>query len=175
MASKDIKDMAGAQAKAGGEWVKQRWTEFREESPYFQAKVGVVVAWVVIAVLTVFVAPPPTAPFNVRVIAQGFGLLTKTALVIENVKYGDVEGATIVVEGSSEEFGGKVKNGEWQTRRPIDLIEGEKATIQVEQLFDLRGNNPAISVDIHFVSILDEDGDEILRTIPSRPTDKKKK
>jgi len=52
-------DKAALQTRAreAGPWALERWGAFRAESPYFQAKVGLVGPYCVIVVLTAFLPP----------------------------------------------------------------------------------------------------------------------
>ena len=87
--------MAGQDAaKKAGLWAKGRWADFRQESPYFQGKVGLAAIYVVIVVLTIFLAPPRGDKWACTEERIPFGLAFKTALIISNLRNGDLDDGT---------------------------------------------------------------------------------
>jgi hypothetical protein len=162
-------DKASLQRRAGEArtWALERWSAFRAESPYFQAKVGLVAAYVVIVLLTVLLAPPKPEPWVCREERIPFGLSFKTAIEITNVTNGDLDDVTVEVRGNGIEFDGKKVPGVWQTKA-LDLVEGEKAKVLTEQLFDRNGANPPYSLDVETVTIFDDDKKPIVTLHPQK-------
>jgi len=146
-------------AKAGTA-VADRWREFREASPYFQAKVGLVAAWVVVGVVTVVVVPPPTTPFVVEQQVSSFGLSTRTTLIVFNADGGDLVNATVEVKSTVTEFDGKKTPGTFVTR-PIVIAEGLKTTLSTEAFLNSKGERPGYQIHIDHVVIRDDDHDVV--------------
>jgi hypothetical protein len=162
-----VKDIAKKGVAQGAELARTRWQAFREESPYFQAKVGLVAAWIAVSIATVVLAPPEPVPFIVEQKAISFGLATKTTLIIFNQDGGDLEEAVVEVSGVTIDFDGKQTRGRWTTK-PIALPEGLKTTLATESLFDGTNHNPGYQLDIDTVRILD-DGDVLFAGPPQKP------
>ena len=156
-AGKGARQVAGT----GLAFLKERWTDFREESPYFQAKVGLVAAWLLISTLTIAIAPPATIPFIVEQQAIPFGASKKTILVILNQDGGDIPEGIVEVHGTLTEFDGKEIPGVWATK-VVAIPEGVKTTLSTEKFFDKKGIPPGYNLHIDSVRILD--GDETVFT-----------
>lgn len=166
-----VKDLAKVGVQRGTEFTRTRWQAFREESPYFQAKVGLIAAWIVIAVATVMIAPPSPVPFIVEQKAINFGLSTKTTLIVFNQAAGDIDTGVVEIQGTTSEFDGKQTRGSWSTK-PIAIPEGLKTTLSTETFFDARGGNPAYQLEIDHVRILD-DGDVVYDGPALKPVQKR--
>lgn len=158
------KDLALRTANQGKQALRERWQAFREESPYFQAKVGLVAAWVVIAVLTILIAPPSPIDFIVEQKTISFGLAEKTTLIIFNQDGGDLDSAVVVVNGVQTDFDGKKASGSWKTK-PIAVPQGLKTTLSTESFFDDKGANPGYQLQITRV-VIDDDGDIVFSGPP---------
>jgi hypothetical protein len=162
-----VKDMATTALTRSKDFTQSRWQAFREESPYFQAKVAMVAAWLAISVATVILAPPSPIPFIVEQKAINFGLSTKTTLIILNQDGGDLDAAVVEVSGVTTDFDGKASRGVWASK-PIALPEGLKTTLSTESFFDQKGLNPGYQLRVDNVRILD-DGDEVYVGPPTAP------
>lgn len=158
------KDAALIKANQGKEALLDRWRAFREESPYFQAKFGLVAAWLLIAVLTILIAPPAPIDFIVEQKMINFGLAEKTTLIIFNQAGGDIDTGVVEVKGTQTDFDGKKAAGTWKTK-PIPIPQGLKTTLSTESLFDDKGINPGYQLQIDHVVIYD-DGDETWSGVP---------
>lgn len=143
-----------------GSAVSDRWRAFREESPYFQAKVGLVAGWIVVSIATVLVVPPATDPFVVEQLASNFGLSTKTSLIIFNADGGDMVNATVEISGTVTEFDGRKSPGTYRTR-PIAIAEGLKTTLSTESFINTNGDHPGYQMHIDRVVIRDDDQDVV--------------
>lgn len=143
-----------------GTAVSDRWRDFREESPYFQAKVGLVAAWILVSIVTIVVVPPPTIPFVVEQQASSFGLSTKTTLIVFNADGGDLVNATVEVTGTVTEFDGKKTPGTFRTK-PIAIAEGLKTTLSTESFSNGKGEHPGYQIHIDRVVIRDDDQDVV--------------
>jgi hypothetical protein len=154
-----VKDVAKASLQRGSGFALSKWQAFREESPYFQAKVAMVGAWVLISVATIALAPPDAEPFIVEQKAINFGLSSKTTLIILNQDGGDIDEAVVEVSGATIDFDGKETRGVWKTK-PTVLPESLKTTLSTESFFDANGLNPGYQLRVDTVRILD-DGDVI--------------
>lgn len=152
------KDAALEKANQGKDALLDRWRSFREESPYFQAKFGLVAAWLAIAVLTILIAPPAPIDFIVEQKMINFGLAEKTTLIIFNQAGGDIDTGVVVVKGTMTDFDGKKAAGSWKTKT-IPIPQGLKTTLSTESFFDDKNINPGYQLQIDRVIILD-DGDE---------------
>ena len=161
------KDLALAKANQGKDALLDRWRAFREESPYFQAKVGLVAAWLVVAVLTILIAPPPPVDFIVEQKKIMFGLAEKTTLIIFNQAGGDIDSGVVVVRGTQTDFDGKTASGSWKTKN-IAIPQGLKTTLSTESFYDAKGISPGYQLQIEHVTILD-DGDEAWSGPPGAP------
>jgi hypothetical protein len=162
MAARDtLQGTAQEAARASQQWATERWTTFRASSPYFQAKVGLVAAYVVIVALTLLLAPPPPVAWRVRQDRLNFGLSFKTFVEIENGDNGDLEDVVVEVVGKAIEFDGKERPGRWRTK-PMALPEGVPTRVFSEQLADERGVAPPYSLVVDSVRVLD--GDDTLHS-----------
>jgi hypothetical protein len=162
-----VKDIAKKGLAQGTELARTRTQAFREESPYFQAKVALVAAWLAISVATLVVAPPELAPFIVEQKAINFGLANKTTLIVFNQDGAELEQAVVEVSGVTVDFDGRRTRGTWATR-PIALPRGLKTTLATESFFDGKGISPGYQLDINQVRILDR-GDAIFAGPPTKP------
>jgi hypothetical protein len=165
--------VAGRAGKAGALMLSDRIPELREESPYFQAKVAVWAAWLVVSVLTLWLAPPAPVPFIVEARAVSFGLSDKTNVIILNNAGGDLVNARVEVQGAVVEFDGKTKPGTWTTK-PIAIPEGRKVTLSTEWFFDDKGRNPGYQLKAETVTITDAKGKVRHTGPPTQITDKNK-
>jgi hypothetical protein len=158
-------DVVRSAVAKGGTLVADRWRAFREESPYFQAKVGLVAAWLVVSLVTIVVVPPPTIPFVVEQQASSFGLSTKTTLIVFNADGGDLINATVEISGTVTEFDGRTIPGSYRTK-PITIVEGLKTTLSTESFFGAKGDHPGYQIHIDRVVIRDDD-DEVVYDGPA--------
>ncbi len=154
-----VKETALETAQQGKALLLDRWRGFREESPYFQAKVGLVAAWVVVSLLTLLLVPPTRATFVVEQKMINFGLAEKTTLIIANQKGGDLTRGVVEVTGTMIDFDGKKTPGRWATK-VIAIPQGLKTTLATESFFDAKGGCPGYQLEIEQVVIKD-DGDEV--------------
>jgi hypothetical protein len=79
-----VRDLSGRAVA----WLQAWWWDFREESPYFQAKAGLVAGWIVISALTLWWVPPSPPLFRVDVSSHAFGLSDRVTIGIDNVDAG---------------------------------------------------------------------------------------
>lgn len=161
-------DTVKAFAHKAQTFVLSKWRDFREESPYFQAKFALVGAWVVVSLFTVAIVPPPTIPFVVEQQVFSFGLSQKTALLIFNADGGDLDAAVVEITGTVTDYAGRKTSGTWRTK-PVIIAEGLKTTLSTESFSNDKGENPAYEINVENVRILD-DGDEVYNGPPSAPT-----
>lgn len=157
-------------AETARAWLEARWADFRAESLYFQARVGVLAAYAVVVVLTVLIAPPSKVPWRCVEDRITFGLSFKTIVEVTNVDNGELEDVLFEVKGTGVEYDGKRISGTWRTK-PLTLEEGKKYTLLTEQLFDERGISPPFSLELQEVTVLEEDGERIaqLQCEPKNP------
>ncbi len=148
-----VKDVAKSTAKKGRDALIARWRAFREESPYFQAKVGLVTAWIVVSLLTVIVVPPTPIPFIVEQRAVTFGISQKTVIIIHNQNGGDIKKATVEIRGASIDYDGAATSGTWTTK-PFPLPE-TKTTLPSERFTNAEGLPPSFNVRVDNVRIFD--------------------
>ena len=166
MAVKDVLTSGSKQAQATA---LEKWQAFRAESPYFQAKVGLVALYAVIVVATLLLAPPSEAPWRAEQKRIPFGLAFKTALEITNVSNGEIEDAVIEVAGKGIEFDGRQIPGVWRTK-PMLLVEGLPTQVLTEQLADKGGVPPPYSLVVDRVTIYDDDKDVLVVLHPPPPS-----
>ncbi len=150
----------------------EKWRDFREESPYFQAKFALVGIWVVVGIVTIAVVPPDTIPFVIEQQTYSFGLGTRTSLNILNVDGGDLDEAVVEVSGTLTDFDGKKTSGVWRTKQLV-IAEGPKTTLGMDQFKNDKGEIPNAQMQIANVRILD-DGDEVFAGAPTAPTKAKR-
>jgi hypothetical protein len=147
-------------------WLLDRWADFRAESPYFQAKVGLVAGYLVIVVLTLVLAPPSGPSWSIQEERLSFGLSFKTAVQITNFDNGTLKNVVVEVRGVGIEYDGRQVPGVWRTK-PLTLKEGVRTAVLTEHLFDERGVSPPMSLNVHLVTIYDDDNDKILERTPT--------
>lgn len=165
--------MAIKEALTGGagkakELAGDRWAAFRRESPFFQARVGLIAGYVVVVILTILVAPPSAEPWKIEQKRIPFGLAFKTAIEITNVNNGDIEEAIVEVRGKGIEFDGREIPGTWRTK-PLALIEGLPTKVLTEQLVDAKGVPPPYSLVVDTVVVYDDDNDVLVQRSPPPP------
>ncbi len=159
------KDSINSVLEHSGEWARDRWGAFRKESPYFQARVWLILGYVAIVAATLWLAPPEGEHWRVKAERLGFGLAFKTAIVVTNVDNGDLDQVVVEVRGEGVEFDGRKVPGVWRTK-PLQLPEEAEVTILTEQLFDAKGVPPPYALSVTSVSVID-DG-EVLTTVTPR-------
>ena len=161
-------DLVKENADKAKTFVLEKWRDFREESPYLQAKFALVGAWIVVAVVTIAMVKPAIIPFVVEQQTYSFGLATRTSLNILNVDGGDLDEAVVEITGTLTDFDGRRTSGVWRTKQVI-IAEGPKSTFGMDQFSNDKGEVPNAQVQIDNVRILD-DGDEVFAGPPSAPT-----
>jgi hypothetical protein len=154
-------------AKQGLEWAKDRWADFRAESPYFQGKVGLAAAYALIVLFTIVLAPPRGDKWASAQERIPFGLAFKTALKITNQRNGDLDNVTVIVHGTGIEFDGKKTPGTWTTK-PLSLPEKLEVKILTEQLYDKQGGVPPYSLVIDDAVVLDKKDHVIVTLHPKQ-------
>ncbi|MCC7070594.1 MAG: hypothetical protein IT383_04685 [Deltaproteobacteria bacterium] len=159
------KDSINSVLEHSGEWARDRWGAFRKESPYFQARVWLIVGYVAVVLATVWLAPPEGEHWRATADRLGFGLSFKTAIRVTNIDNGDLEGVVVEVRGEGVEFDGRKVPGVWRTK-PLTLPEEVEVTVLTEQLFDAKGASPPYALSVTTVSVID-DG-EVLAAIRPR-------
>jgi hypothetical protein len=163
-----VKDALSSNATKAKLFTRERWQAFRAESPYFQAKVGMVALYVVVVLATVLLAPPSAEPWKIEQKRIPFGLAFKTAVEVTNVSNGDLEDVVIEVKGRGIEFDGREIPGTWRTK-PLLLLEALPTKVQTEQLFDGKGLSPPYSLVVDTVTVFDDDNDVLIRANPPAP------
>lgn len=152
---------------AQGNPLLARWRQFRTESPYFQAKVGLTALYIAVVVLTVIVAPPAVAPWVCREERIDFGLSFKTAIEITNVSNGELDDIVVEVHGKAVEYNGAKVPGQWSSK-PVSLPEGERVRLLAERLTDAQGVVAPGALETERV-VLKHKGDKIAELVPERP------
>jgi hypothetical protein len=144
------------------------WRTFRSHSVYFQLRVAVVAAWVVVSALTIALAPPPTPDFLVERRDLSFGLANRTAILVVNQDAGDCAACVLEVQGTETDFDNRrLPPGRWRSK-PFVLHEGERKTLSTEEFFDEHSHNPAYQLDVTGVRVLQDD-DVLWSGAPSVP------
>lgn len=164
-----VKDVLAERARQTRALAVDRWGRFRAESPYFQAKVGLVALYLVVVAVTIALVPPDREPWSVKQERIPFGLAFKTAIEIANFDSGDLNDVVLEVRGMGIEFDGKQTPGTWRTK-PMLLIEGLPTKILTEQLFDSKGLSPPYSLVVESVTVVDDDHDVLVVLRPAPPT-----
>jgi hypothetical protein len=140
-------------------WSQQRWRDFREESPYFQAKVGLVVAYAALVVMTIWLAPPQPVPWVIKAQRIDTGLGQRTAFLIKNDDGGSQRRVHLEIDGDAVGPDGR-RPGRWQSA-PFDLEEGRELQLQPEDIFDASKKPPGArdAIEVTEARIVDNDGD----------------
>jgi hypothetical protein len=148
-------------------WTHQRWRDFREESPYFQAKVALVVGYVAIVLLTLWLAPPTTVPWVIKPQRIDTGLGQRTAFLIRNDDAGTQRRVHLEVDGDAVGPDGR-RTGSWRSE-PFDLPEGEDRQLQPEDVLDANKNPPGAkeAIEVKEARIVDKDGDVLFVATPT--------
>lgn len=149
-------------AAAARAWAQEKWSEFRAQSRFFQAKAAMVAAYVLVVVATVVLAPPAQAPWEVKVGRIPFGIAFKSFIEIKNLNAGSLDDLTMEVDGHFTDFDGTKKSGTWK-KRIAALDEGTKIQLWPEDFRDLAGRSPANTLDVREFRLLEPDGDLVLR------------
>lgn len=171
MAATDLVTTLKDNARKVKTFALEKWRDFREESPYFQAKFALVGAWILVSVVTIAVVRPDTIPFVVEQQTHSFGLSTRTTLLILNVDGGDLDEAVVEIGGTLTDFDGKKTMGIWRTKQVV-LAEGLKATFEMDTFANDKGEVPNAQVQIDNVRVFD-DGNEVFRGPAAIPTRKR--
>lgn len=116
--------------------------DFRRQTPYFKARVGVLAGFLAVVTLTQVVAAPgaPDNPCGTE--ATLMQLSFKTVVRVKNVD-GDDYGAVVVgVRGDYVSLdSGERRQGEWRSA-PQPLAEGQELVLDHKQLLDASGRSP---------------------------------
>jgi hypothetical protein len=127
---------------------------FKEQTPYFKARVGVVAAYVVAVLLTVVMVPPPVErnalDAVIKVGSISFGSREKTYVDITNNSKNRWEEATVVIAGTGIRNGTAV-TGTWTMSERWRPAESRKLT--PEMFKDRDGLRPELDVKITTVSL----------------------
>ncbi|MCP4503719.1 MAG: hypothetical protein GY822_27650 [Deltaproteobacteria bacterium] len=150
------------------DWLQDRWLDFRAQGVYFQAKFGMLAAYIAIVAVTLLLTPVVKAPCEIRWTKQNDGLSKMTVVEIVNRDLGTLNNFSVVISGQAVLFDGSKKSGKWQTRISY-FAEGEDIEplfIRPNMLKDGKGFPAPSLIDVQKVALLDEDGDVIVQTQP---------
>jgi hypothetical protein len=163
-----VKSGAIAAVSTGQRLTRSGWANFRARPLYFQYRVALVAAWVVVSGLTLAIAPPTPKDFLVERRDLSFGLANRTALLIVNQNSGNRDACVLEVTGVDVDFDGKsLGPGTWRTK-PFKLRQGDKKTISTEEFFDDKERNPGYQLEVTRARLL-EDDDVLWSGTPTRP------
>ncbi len=154
----------GGKIQAGA---RDRWQDLRDRSGFYQARVALLALYIVVVVLTVIIAPPRAADFELTWDKVPFGLAEVSFVEIANNDLGSKEDLQVEVRGTATEFDGRKTEGKWSG--PLaSLPEGERTRVKPQDLKDKRGYRAPNEIDIQYVVVRDKDGDIVLKGTPKR-------
>lgn len=145
---------------------QEMWVDFRRNTIYLQLKVGLAVAYALVAVLTLVLAPPAALSFRASTGSLAWGVGKRTYLELENRDEGSLENAIVEVHGSMVSFDGTQKQGTWTVALP-QLDEGEKVRFWPEQMRAPDATPAGDNLQIDRIRIVDaEDPTDVLIALP---------
>jgi len=120
--------------------------DFKRQTKYFKARVGVIAGYVLLVALTLIIAPPAgeSNPLDVRIEATSipWGVGNKTIIELVNESGSDYEGLTVVVDGMDVNDDTKKRTpGSWSYSRRR-LREGEQLQLEAKHFTDEQGLGP---------------------------------
>jgi hypothetical protein len=139
-------------------WLQDQWLEFRERSGFFQARVAIVVAYVVVVIATLTIFPVPAPSLDVKVTQVQFGLSERTKVVVKNLDLGKIRKADIVIYGQGTQIDGSQKADRWKTRKDVFLPENEPLALESRDLRSDSGRSAPASFTVDKLEVYD-DGD----------------
>jgi hypothetical protein len=152
----------------GQRLTRSGWQNFRARPLYFQYRVALVAAWLVVSGLTIAVAPPVPRDFVVERRDLSFGLANRTALLVINQNSGNLDDCVLEVTGVDVDFDGhSLGPGTWRTK-PFKFHKGDRKTISTEEFFDDKNRNPGYQLEVTRARLLDDD-DVLWSGTPARP------
>lgn len=154
------------------EAIVSRWEDLRERSVFYQARLGIIVLYAVVVLMTVIIAPPRVDDVEFRWGKVAFGASYKSYVEITNNDLGNIRDVVVEVSGSGLEFDGKRKNQVWATTVRT-LAEGKATRLEHNVFKDAKERKyPApADIDVTYVTLKNEDGDVIAK---GKPVESKK-
>lgn len=139
--------------------------DFRRQTPYFKARVGVIAGFVFLVLMTLIIAPAPATPnpCDVRVVATD--LSWKMVIEVSNESGSDFEALKVVVHGVQTTPDGSTKSGTWETEARR-LGEDKKLLIEAKHLHSSTGERPHIDFKPRRVDVYCEDGVTRTEVVP---------
>lgn len=113
---------------------REAWTDFRQNSVYFQIKAALVAAYIVIVLATLVLAPPPPPSFRLTAGHVPWGVAQRTYLDFDNLSLGTLRDVVLEVHGRVIEFDGRESRGPWRMTLPR-VTQGESVRVWPEKLF----------------------------------------
>lgn len=162
---------AKALAERGRVIAREAWIDFRRNSLYFQAKAGLVVAYIGIVLATLILAPPSPPTFGAVTGSVPWGVGKRTFIDLDNYDVGNLKDVIVEVHGTVIEFDGKESRGPWRMRL-ARLSEGDTVRVWPEKLLSDNNRPAGDNLDVSRVRIYPaDDPSDIL--VDAAPTPKK--
>ncbi|MEW5854112.1 MAG: hypothetical protein AB2A00_35380 [Myxococcota bacterium] len=142
--------------------------DFREETVYVKAKAGVIGGYVVIALLTLIIAPPPgednPIDARVKVSSISFGSREKTFVEVINESGAEWREAKVFITGSFTR-GADGKDRVTGTYMLVDRWRrGEKRNLFPEKFKDEKNTSPEMDIKVETV-VIEVDGEKYVKKI----------
>jgi hypothetical protein len=136
--------------------------EFKRQTTYFKARVGVVAGFIVLVGLTLVIAPAPSIanPLSAKVVVTAipWGESLKTIIEVTNESGDEYKPLVVIVEGSQTDIKtGQQRSGRWKYTKNR-LREGDTAQIEAKHLTDENNEGPELGFTPSVIEVRSADG-----------------
>ena len=136
--------------------------EFKRSTIYFKARVGVIVGFALLVVLTLLIAPAPgiANPIGAKVVVTAipWGETLKTIIEVTNESGDEYKPVVVVVEGIETDIkSGRQRAGRWKYSKNR-LRDGDTLQIESKHLTDDKNEGPDIGFTPSVVEVRSADG-----------------
>lgn len=152
-----IKSTAADWTQRGKEAALNFLDDFKRQTPYFKARVGVVSGFAFLILFTFIIAPAPGVPDPCKVKVVATDLAWKMVVEVINESGSDHEQLQVVVHGTQESSEGVVQSGTWRTKKRR-LSEDKRLLLDAKHLKDKKGDPPNLDFRPSSVEVHCEDG-----------------
>jgi len=141
------------------DFVRKSWNSFRTKTGYYQVKVWLSLAYVTIAIATVFLAPPTPAPLEASLGSIPWGANKKTFVDVTNVDI-DENKVRLFIKGQSDG-----QSDIWQSKE-FSFPIGESLRLWPRDFVNASGVSPSKNFSVDSLDLRKDD--EILFKLDMR-------